>query len=99
MYGGGATTRTRVEVLDGDRVSRREGAVATEEPMEIRLGWPGRRPGPLAVTMRTPGADFELAAGFCHAEGLTGIGIGADRGIDTGIGAGIDSVAYCDDGR
>jgi FdhD protein len=79
----GPTTRTRVEVLDGARISRREDALATEEPMEIRLAWPGRRPEPLAVTMRTPGADFELAAGFCHGEGF------ADAGIDT--------VAYCND--
>ena len=79
-----ATTRTRVEVLDGDRVSRREDALATEEPMELRLAWPGRRAEPLAVTMRTPGSDFELAAGFCHAEGLVGLD-------------GLDTVAYCTD--
>ncbi len=79
-----ATTRTRVEILDGDRVSRREDALATEEPMELRLAWPGRRAVPLAVTMRTPGSDFELAAGFCHAEGLVGLD-------------GLDTVAYCTD--
>lgn len=79
----GATTRTRVEVLDGERVSHREDALATEEPMEIRLAWPGRPPEPLAVTMRTPGNDFELAAGFCHGEGFTA--------------AGVDTVAYCND--
>jgi FdhD protein len=45
-------------------------AVATEEPLEIRLLSPGTEPVPLAVTMRTPGADFELAAGFCYSEGL-----------------------------
>jgi FdhD protein len=79
-----ATTRTRVEVLDGDKVSRREDALATEEPLELRLAWPGRRAEPLAVTMRTPGSDFELAAGFCHAEGLVGLD-------------GLDTVAYCTD--
>jgi len=36
-----------------------------EEPLEIRLD--GHR---VATTMRTPGADFELAVGFCFAEGL-----------------------------
>lgn len=39
--------------------------VAIEEPLEIRVG--GR---PLAVTMRTPGHDDELALGFLHGEGL-----------------------------
>jgi FdhD protein len=39
--------------------------VAVEEPLEIRLG--GR---PVAVTMRTPGHDEELALGFCVSEGL-----------------------------
>jgi FdhD protein len=40
--------------------------VAVEEPLEIRIG--GR---PVAVTMRTPGHDEELALGFCLSEGLT----------------------------
>jgi len=40
-------------------------AVAVEEPLEIRIG--GR---PVAVTMRTPGHDEELALGFCLSEGL-----------------------------
>jgi FdhD protein len=40
--------------------------VAVEEPLEIRIG--GR---PVAVTMRTPGQDEELALGFCLSEGLT----------------------------
>jgi FdhD protein len=39
--------------------------VAVEEPLEIRVD--GK---PLAVTMRTPGQDEELAAGFLHGEGL-----------------------------
>ncbi|QDU59704.1 formate dehydrogenase accessory protein [Planctomycetes bacterium Pan216] len=39
--------------------------LAVEEPLEIRLG-----PEPLAVTMRTPGDDAELAAGFCLTEGI-----------------------------
>ena len=41
--------------------------------MEIRISWMEggrRRAEPLAVTMRTPGDDFELAAGFLHGEGL-----------------------------
>ncbi|MGI8483700.1 MAG: formate dehydrogenase accessory sulfurtransferase FdhD [Thermomicrobiales bacterium] len=43
--------------------------LATEEPMEIRLITQGVR-RTLAVTMRTPGNDFELAAGFLYAEGV-----------------------------
>jgi FdhD protein len=43
--------------------------VATEEPLEIRLVTPSRTIK-LAVTMRTPGADFELAAGFLLSESI-----------------------------
>jgi FdhD protein len=47
--------------------------LAAEEPMEIRLlweadGWTERKS--LAITMRTPGDDFELALGFLHGEGI-----------------------------
>jgi FdhD protein len=42
-----------------------EDEVAVEEPLEIRVGG-----APLAVTMRTPGHDEELALGFLHGEGL-----------------------------
>ncbi len=42
--------------------------------MEIRLAWPGHAATRVAVTMRTPGADFELAAGFLLAEGSLAIG-------------------------
>jgi FdhD protein len=44
---------------------REDDRVAVEEPLEIRIG--GR---PVAVTMRTPGHDDELALGFCLSEGL-----------------------------
>ncbi len=49
--------------LPGGREVRDQ--VAVEEPLEIRIG--GR---PVAVTMRTPGHDEELALGFCLSEGL-----------------------------
>jgi FdhD protein len=81
----GPTTRFKVEVLDGDRTSRREDVVVTEEPLELRLEWPGRPPEPLVVTMRTPGSDFELAAGFCLGEGFA---VRPDA---------ISTVAYCTD--
>ena len=56
--------------LAGDRVYERPDKLATEEPMEIRVHGPGQEPAPLAVTMRTPGHDFELAVGFCITEGV-----------------------------
>ena len=51
----------------------RSDSVAVEEPMEVRLEVPGEdgvREHPVSVTMRTPGDDFELAAGFLFTEGV-----------------------------
>ena len=45
--------------------TRERDLVAVEEPLEIRIGGE-----PVAVTMRTPGHDEELALGFCITEGL-----------------------------
>jgi FdhD protein len=65
----GSKTRAQVRVVSDDEQRRRGDYLATEEPLEIRLlaGGAGQR---LAVTMRTPGNDFELAAGFLHGEGI-----------------------------
>jgi FdhD protein len=65
----GSTTRVPVRAVDGGEMVSRRDAVATEEPMEIRLAAGSARQR-LAVTMRTPGADFELAAGFLYGEGV-----------------------------
>lgn len=63
---------------DGDR--RRPDEVIVEEPLSIQLD------GTLvATTMRTPGNDYELAAGFVHAEGMLGP-------------ASVTGVRYCADG-
>src|SRR5919199_3616582 len=55
----------RVEVARLPDGAREVDAVAVEEPLEIRIGGE-----PIAVTMRTPGHDEELALGFCLSEGL-----------------------------
>ena len=78
-----SVTSVRVRALQGDRVLERPDKLVTEEPMEIRVHGPGQEPQALAVTMRTPGNDFELAVGFCVTEGII-------RGPDD-----LASVAYC----
>jgi FdhD protein len=72
-----------IAVRDGVR-SERPDTLATEEPMEIRVGGPGEEAVQVAVTMRTPGADYELAVGFLFTEGLIAPGD-------------VSRVAYCDD--
>ena len=65
----GSKTKIRVRVVEEGRARVRPDALATEEPMEIRL-ISGDARQTVAVTMRTPGADFELAAGFLYGEGI-----------------------------
>jgi FdhD protein len=66
-----STTRRRVGHVQGGRARVRDDHLAVEEPLEIRL-YPddGRSYLPVSVTMRTPGHDFELAAGFLFTEGI-----------------------------
>lgn len=71
----------------GHSPNRRPDALAVEEPLEIRLNG-----APLAVTMRTPGHDVELATGFLLSEGVIRAGDDVVRAIHCG-GPGIGGEA------
>jgi FdhD protein len=74
----------RIEVVAlraGARETRPE-TIVVEEPLELRLDG-----APLAITMRTPGHDIELAAGFLVTEGIV-----ADFGA-------VSAIAHCDQTR
>ncbi|MFI5316522.1 MAG: formate dehydrogenase accessory sulfurtransferase FdhD [Myxococcota bacterium] len=73
------STAVEVIALRGGESARRAESVVVEEPLEIRLDGE-----PLAITMRTPGDDVELAAGFLVSEGIA-----RDFGA-------IISIAHCD---
>ncbi|MEY9967386.1 FdhD protein [Streptacidiphilus sp. MAP12-16] len=62
---GRVTERRRVVRLQGPRSGARPDTLAAEEPLEIRINGVS-----LTVTMRTPGDDFDLVAGFLVSEGL-----------------------------
>jgi len=87
----GSSVRRRIErvTVDGDDALRRtrDDALAVEEPLEIRIDGADGRSHRVSVTMRTPGADFELAAGFLFTEGLIA------------GGEAVSSIRYCTDGE
>ena len=76
----GRTERFITDRVDGQSVRREPDTLIVEEPLSIQLD-----DSLVATTMRTPGHDFELAAGFCHAEGW----------LD---GAEIRHIRYCGEG-
>jgi FdhD protein len=63
-------TTTRVVAVRGSSLEFRGDRVVGEEPLEIRAAGPGQDPVAVAVTMRTPGHEAELAIGFLKTEGL-----------------------------
>jgi FdhD protein len=81
------TTSVQVLAVDAGRRRRKPDELVTEEPLELRVHGPRQEPVPFVVTMRTPGNDFELAAGFCLTEGI------CNRVDD------ITQIAYCTGGE
>ncbi|MHA7650790.1 formate dehydrogenase accessory sulfurtransferase FdhD [Mycobacterium sp. ML4] len=73
------TARRRIRHLTAGQATTRQESLAVEEPLEIRIDGT-----PSTVTMRTPGADFELAQGFLLTEGVI-----AQRGD-------VQSIRYCE---
>jgi FdhD protein len=61
----GVTRRTVVRFSEGEAAAPEEDSVAVEEPLEIRVS-----SDTVAITMRTPGQDRELAVGFLFSEGI-----------------------------
>ncbi|MGY4099008.1 formate dehydrogenase accessory sulfurtransferase FdhD [Nocardia sp. R16R-3T] len=83
---GRVTTRRPVVRIRDGRHSRRPDTLVAEEPLEIRIAG-----HPISVTMRTPGHDFDLAAGFLVSEGavwatdqLTGLRYCSDAAAEGG---------------
>jgi FdhD protein len=81
----GPSVRLRITEVKGAMRTQHEDRVVTEEPLEIRLAEPRLPPGRVTVTMRTPGHDFELAAGWLFHEGVV-------ASVED-----LSSVAYCTD--
>jgi FdhD protein len=69
----GRSRSVEVEKFRGNLRETLDDRVAVEEPLEIRLGYEiggKRQTSSVSITMRTPGDDADLAAGFLFAEGI-----------------------------
>ncbi len=86
LRAGDRIVATPIVEVRGDRGYRRDDLVVGEEPLAIRACGPGQSPIEVAITMRTPGDEVDLALGFLSSEGL----------ID---GPDIDRVTFGDPGR
>src|SRR5688572_11484574 len=85
----GSVKHTEITKVTDSRIESKPDLLAVEEPLEIRIGYGqqgSRQQKNVSVTMRTPGHDFELAAGFLFTEGII-------QQFDQ-----IESVKYCEDG-
>lgn len=68
-----STQKLKITKIKNGFASKFQDELATEEPLEIRIAWTenGKHNcNNIAVTMRTPGNDFELTAGFLLSEGI-----------------------------
>ncbi|MFI5151240.1 MAG: formate dehydrogenase accessory sulfurtransferase FdhD [Bacteroidia bacterium] len=82
-----SVTSVSVKKINGAQAHHTDDLLAAEEPLEIRIGFGARHEREqktISVTMRTPGNDFALAAGFLFTEGII------RKATD------IVSVAYCE---
>jgi FdhD protein len=75
--------RATIVAVRGGSVEHRADTLVGEEPMEIRAAGPGQESVAVAVTMRTPGSEAELAVGFLRTEGLID-GLDDVAGVDFG---------------
>lgn len=76
----------QIVAVRGGALELREDRVVGEAPLEIRAAGPGQEPVAVAITMRTPGHEAELAVGFLRSEGLiTGPEVVGTEGGDPAV--------------
>ena len=84
-----SVTNTTIKKVSAASIEEKQDLVVVEEPLEIRIGYgplEERQQVQLAVTMRTPGHDYELVLGFLFTEGML-------TSYDQ-----VESIKYCLDG-